>query len=604
MAGQSRTLKLSILADVDNLKKSLNIGSKDVDGFAGKIGDFSKKAGIAFAAAAAAAGAMAIKIGVDAVKSASDLAETISKVNVLFGETAKDIEKFADGAASSLGQTKQQALDAAATFATFGKSAGLSGKDLSKFSTDFVKLSSDLASFNNTSPEQAINAIGSALRGEAEPLRQYGVLLDDASLRQAALELGITNTTKNALTPQQKVLAAQALIYQQTSAAQGDFERTSDGLANKTRILTAQFENVKTTIGTALLPIILEIATFISDKVTPIFETLTEALSDKEGGMGGALEKIGKIFKDVVIPLTEKWADFLFNDLWPTIFNFVAPVFEALFKGLEKISKAFTDNEEKLKPLLDLFGDLWDFMKRYILPLFSTILVNAIETAVDRIIFVVKLIMPVVEAVVTGVRFLINGIIDGINLVLSAYNKVNNLWGGKDATKILKLGESSTGSPASTTTGPLGDFSMSTGKPSTTSSSGITGTTSSSTTTSNAALGTSSSKSIGTTVTKIADQAKKVVTDVAGAFDVFGANTTSLAGIMAASNQPFQFGTSGVNTNTLAGIMKASNAPTINLTVNGAIDSEGTARTIVETLNNSYYRGTGGASAFQGVGVP
>jgi hypothetical protein len=133
---------------------------------------------------------------------------------MLFWRNGKDIERFAEGAASSLGQTKQQALDAAATFATFGKAAGLSGQDLSKFSTDFVSLASDLASFNNTSPEQAINAIGSALRGEAEPLRQYGVLLDDASLRQAALELGIISTTKNALTPQQKVLAASSLDLQ------------------------------------------------------------------------------------------------------------------------------------------------------------------------------------------------------------------------------------------------------------------------------------------------------------------------------------------------------------------------------------------------------
>jgi uncharacterized protein (UPF0264 family) len=168
MAGQSRTLKLSILADVDQLKKSLNVPAPmRLKALAAKIGDFGKKAALAFAAVAAAAGAMAIKIGVDAVKAASDLSETISKVGVLFGDTADDIEKFANGAASSLGQTKQQALDAAATFATFGKAAGLSGKDLSKFSIDFVKLSSDLASFNNTSPEQAINAIGSALRGES-----------------------------------------------------------------------------------------------------------------------------------------------------------------------------------------------------------------------------------------------------------------------------------------------------------------------------------------------------------------------------------------------------------------------------------------------------
>jgi hypothetical protein len=89
------------------------------------------------------------------------------------------------------------------------------------------------------------------------------------------------------------------------------------------------------------------------------------------------------------------------------------------------------------------------------------------------------------------------------------------------------------------------------------------------------------------------------VDDVAGAFDNFTIGTTTLAGVMAASNKPFQFGTSGVNTSSLAGIAAASNAPTINLTVNGAMDAEGTARTIVDTLNNSFYRGTGGANNLQ-----
>ena len=53
---------------------------------------------------------------------------------------------------------------------------------------------------------------------------------------------------------------------------------------------------------------------------------------------------------------------------------------------------------------------------------------------------------------------------------------------------------------------------------------------------------------------------------------------------------------SGVNTNSLAGVAAASGT-TINVNVSGAIDAEGTARTIVNTLNNSYYRGTGGATA-------
>ncbi len=229
-----------------------------------------QKAALAGAAAMAGAGALAYS----AIQDAADLSETLSKAGVLFGDNVKEIEKFADGAATSLGLTKQAALDASATFATFGKAAGLTGDKLSGFSTDFVKLAGDLASFNNTTPEEAITAIGAALRGESEPLRRYGVLLDDASMRQKALELGIVDTTKKALTPQQKVLAAQALIYEQTAAAQGDFERTSGSLVNQQKILKAAFQNVKTEVGNALLPAFLGIVTTLNDVLLPAFQNI------------------------------------------------------------------------------------------------------------------------------------------------------------------------------------------------------------------------------------------------------------------------------------------------------------------------------------------
>ena len=69
MAG-SRTLKLSILADVDDLKKKLGQGANDVDGFGDKLTKFGKVAGLAFAAAGAAAVAYAGKLAIDGVKSA------------------------------------------------------------------------------------------------------------------------------------------------------------------------------------------------------------------------------------------------------------------------------------------------------------------------------------------------------------------------------------------------------------------------------------------------------------------------------------------------------------------------------------------------------
>ena len=201
--------------------------------------------------AAAAIGTISQVIA-PAIKAASDFQEATSKVNVVFGRASKTIKDFANNAARDLGQSKQSVLDAAGAFGTFGKAAGLAGDDLATFTTDFVTLSTDLASFNNTSPEEAVLAIGAALRGESEPLRRYGVLLNDAVLRQEAMTLGIYDG-KGALTAQQKVLAAQSAIYKQTGDAQGDFMRTSDGLANSQRSLKATFEDIQVAIGNAFL---------------------------------------------------------------------------------------------------------------------------------------------------------------------------------------------------------------------------------------------------------------------------------------------------------------------------------------------------------------
>lgn len=252
----AQQIKIDIVADVQKLQQGVDQANKQLGGLDASV---KKVQGLTTAFAGVAVAAKGFDIAGGFINSttdaASNLEETLSKTNVLFGDSAEEVVKFASTAAKNFGQSKQQALDASATFATFGKAAGLAGKDLVGFSTDFVGLASDLASFNNTSPEQAINAIGSALRGESEPLRAYGVLLNDATLKNAALELGLISTTKNALTPQQKVLAAQKVIYEQTTAAQGDFARTSDGLANSQRILEAEQADLNTNLGKTFLPV-------------------------------------------------------------------------------------------------------------------------------------------------------------------------------------------------------------------------------------------------------------------------------------------------------------------------------------------------------------
>jgi hypothetical protein len=276
-----RTLKLALLADTKDFIQGLDKADNETRSFSDKLGTALKAGAVAFAGLATAAGAFALKIGKDAIGAASDFSEEISKARVIFGDASKDIEQFAETAADSLGQSKKQAVNAASTFATLGKAAGLTGKDLSKFSIGFVKLASDLASFNNTSPEDAIQAIGAALRGEAEPIRKYGILLNDATLKNEALALGLIKSTKEALSPANKVLAAQSAIYKQTSDAQGDFARTSDGLANSQRQLAANIEDVKIQLGEVLLPIILKVSDIVKDTFVPAIENLVDGFTRK-----------------------------------------------------------------------------------------------------------------------------------------------------------------------------------------------------------------------------------------------------------------------------------------------------------------------------------
>jgi hypothetical protein len=244
------------------------------------------KAGIGAALAGVSVGAI-VSIANSAVESFSQLEDSTAAAGVVFGDAMGSIIKQSKTASTQLGMSQQQVINAANTFGTYGKAAGLSGEELAKFATRQTQLAADMASFKGTSPEQAIEAIGAALRGEMEPIRTYGVLLDDATLRNEALAMGLIKTTKDALTPQQKTLAAQSAILKQTTDATGDFARTSESTANVQKTLQANTENLRAEIGEKLAPAFTavrekanEFLNRISGGITWIEETGIPALKD------------------------------------------------------------------------------------------------------------------------------------------------------------------------------------------------------------------------------------------------------------------------------------------------------------------------------------
>lgn len=255
-----------------------NAGQKFGSGFGSKLK--SMTGGIIAPLAGALSIGAATQFLSGAVQGASDLNEQAAAVGQVFGKGSSAIQKFADGAAANLGQSSVQILEASKSFGIFGKAAGLSGQDNAKFSTSLVGLATDLASFNNTSVDDALTALSSGLRGEAEPLRKFGVLLDDATLRQQALKMGLIKSTKEALTPQNKILAANAVIFQQTATQQGDFARTSGGLANQQRILSAEFANSQAVLGQALVPTLTTVVTFLNTSVIPAVSQFFQDFKD------------------------------------------------------------------------------------------------------------------------------------------------------------------------------------------------------------------------------------------------------------------------------------------------------------------------------------
>jgi hypothetical protein len=294
----SERLAFLVTLDADSAIKGFDKVGAAADKGLGKAQtgvDKASKSLVSFGSKALAVGGLAVAGLTNAANAAGDLGEAVAATEVIFGDAADSVLAYGEAAADTIGQSNRAALQAAATFGTFGKAAGKTGEELATFSTDLVTLSSDLASFKNVEPEVAVEALGAALRGESEPIRQFGVLLDDATLKQRALEMGLISTTTGTLPPAIKVQAAYAEILAQTTDAQGDFARTADGLANSQRTATARMEDAKAAIGQGFLPILTAVtekagalASGFSDLNTTTNGVASQVLAFGVVGLGAA----------------------------------------------------------------------------------------------------------------------------------------------------------------------------------------------------------------------------------------------------------------------------------------------------------------------------
>lgn len=251
-------------------KTGLNVGGKFVSGF----GSALKGLGIA-AVAAAGLGAAATAALAPAINAASNFFAEFEGVNQIFGDAAGSVQSFAASAATNLGVSETAALNAAKQFGIFATAAGLSGEAAGQFSTDLVQAAADLGSFNDVPVEETLAAIQSGLQGQSEPLRRFGIFLDETSVKAYAMEQGLGDVY-DSMTNNERTLLRQQSLIEQLGVQAGDFGNYADTYSNAVKTIQASFQDLQTEIGLIFMPLVEGMAVQFKNALTEMQDPTTE----------------------------------------------------------------------------------------------------------------------------------------------------------------------------------------------------------------------------------------------------------------------------------------------------------------------------------------
>src|SRR5680860_358529 len=384
----------------------------------------------------------AAKVGVDffkgAIDGASNLTEASGKVGIVFGAQAAQILKASKTSATAMGMSKTAYLDANGTLGNLLGTLKLTPQATADMSQKMVQLAADMGAFNNVPTEEALAAIQSGLTGEAEPLKKFGVLINDATLKTRAMSMGLISSTNDALTPQNKALASQAEIMAQTTIQQGNFADTSKDLAGQQKILASQTDDLKTKLGGFLLPVVTKVTTAFTgfmggiqdstgaggrfkemilgvwDKMQPLIGTLvgfyTTVIKGFVSGLGDGTGA-GGAFRDIVSGI----ASFFMDKLIPAVTKVYQMVLPALMGLFKSVTSTMNDHKDVINFVKAAFGILGDFVTGVLLPVLGNLtkfILNTLGPVFRGVITVIE------DVVIPGIKLLVGAVLGIIGKIL------------------------------------------------------------------------------------------------------------------------------------------------------------------------------------------
>lgn len=340
----SRTLKLSILADVDNLTKNLKKASVDTDNFGDKLTKFGSTALKAFAVATAAAAAYAIKIGIEGVKAAIEdeaaqakLATTLrnatSATDAQIASTEKYLTTLALQTAKSDGELRP-ALERLA----------LSTNNVDE-AQKLLEVSTRVSVNSGVELQTVANAIAKAQDGNTTSLAKLGIGLSAAEVKGKSFS---------------EILALINKIYP-------DLGANADTLAFKMEQMRIGFDEAKETIGFALLPIMEKLIQFINEEALPAFNAFIDGLTGNDGAVdsldetGTSAYNLGRTFAGLAESIGKLAAVFSTDgkssmEGFITILNLVAQTATVVVTIIRELISFIVEMANEVIDFLNLFG--------------------------------------------------------------------------------------------------------------------------------------------------------------------------------------------------------------------------------------------------------
>lgn len=324
MAG-NRTLKLSILADVDDLKKKLGQGEKEVQGFGDKLGEFGKKAAAAFAIAAAAAAAYAGKLLIDGVKAAIE----DEKAQVKLAQT---LENTTGATREQIKAVEDQILKMSLATGVADDKLRPSFEKLVRATNDVEKaqklqtLALDIAAGSGKDLDAVSQSLARAYDGNTSALSRLGIGLSSAELKSMSFD----DVTEQLA----ETFGGQASIQ-------------ADTFSGKVARLQVAFDEAKESVGARLLPI------------------LTNLLDQFNNNLAPAVEAIRKKFEPLTKAIEDNKEEF--TAIWDFLNKYIVPILTGALKaGINGIVTTFTTLINIVGKAVNFFQDLYDAYKKFV----------------------------------------------------------------------------------------------------------------------------------------------------------------------------------------------------------------------------------------------